>query len=217
MLIQWIHTCYRCKSLLLSYPDNNIQTSTSIFFSYNGAFDIARSVRNVSGRTPLRNVKLACNKHSDIACRGYTKHLFKNLISIVVVLPIIVIWYFKHKMIISQNHVMLTMDFHSANNISYLIKFIPVFVFSLIVSTHTRNWKMKRINDMDKSKNEREKVMESYTYFSNEVSDLSTLTQRPRYWWTLPPATNIRLVLSFFLALSVHNNFIIWNHFNQYT
>ena len=34
-----------------------------LFFVYNGAFDIARSVRNVSGCTLLRDVKLACNKH----------------------------------------------------------------------------------------------------------------------------------------------------------
>ena len=61
-----MHTCYLCKSLLLSYPDDNIPTSAAIFV-YNGAFDIARSVRNVSGCTLLRDVKLACNKHSDIA------------------------------------------------------------------------------------------------------------------------------------------------------
>ena len=42
-----------------SYPDDNIPT--------NGAVDIARSVRNVSDCTLLRDVKLACNKHSDIA------------------------------------------------------------------------------------------------------------------------------------------------------
>ena len=56
-------TFYRCKSLLLSYPDDNISTSVAIFV-YNGAFDIARSVRNVSGCTLLRNIKLACNKPS---------------------------------------------------------------------------------------------------------------------------------------------------------
>ena len=63
-----MHTCYLCKSLLLSYPDDNIPASAAIFV-YNGAFDIARSVRNVSGCTLLhvRDVKLACNKHSDIA------------------------------------------------------------------------------------------------------------------------------------------------------
>ena len=61
-----MHTCYLCKSLLLSYPDDNIPTFAAIFV-YNGAFDIARSVRNVSGCTLLRDVKLACNKHSDIA------------------------------------------------------------------------------------------------------------------------------------------------------
>ena len=55
LLIQWIHTCYQCKSLLLSYIDN-IPTSAAIFV-YNGAFDIARSVRNVSGCTLLRDVK----------------------------------------------------------------------------------------------------------------------------------------------------------------
>ena len=54
---------YRCKSLLHSYPDDNISTSAAIFV-YSGAFDIARSVRNVSGCTLLRNVKLACNKPS---------------------------------------------------------------------------------------------------------------------------------------------------------
>ena len=57
-----MHTC----SLLLSYLDDNIPTSAAIFV-YNGAFDIARSVRNVAGCTLLRDVKLACNKHSDIA------------------------------------------------------------------------------------------------------------------------------------------------------
>ena len=61
-----MHTCYLCKAVLLSYPDDNIPTSAAIFV-YNGAFDIARSVRNVSGCTLLRDVKLACNKHSDIA------------------------------------------------------------------------------------------------------------------------------------------------------
>ena len=45
-----MHTCYLCKSFLLSYPDDNIPTSAAIFV-YNGAFDIARSVRNVSGCT----------------------------------------------------------------------------------------------------------------------------------------------------------------------
>ena len=36
-------------------------------FVYNGAFDIARSVRNFSGCTLLRDVKLSCNEPSDIA------------------------------------------------------------------------------------------------------------------------------------------------------
>ena len=49
-----------------SYPDDNIPTSAAIFI-YNGAFDIARSVRNVSGCTLLLDVKLVCTKHSDIA------------------------------------------------------------------------------------------------------------------------------------------------------
>ena len=49
--------------LFLSYPDDNIPISAATFV-YNGAFDIARSV---SGCTLLRDVKLACNKHSDIA------------------------------------------------------------------------------------------------------------------------------------------------------
>ena len=44
LLIQLIFPFYRWKSLLLSYPDDNIPTSAAI-----GAFDIARSVRNVSG------------------------------------------------------------------------------------------------------------------------------------------------------------------------
>ena len=61
-----MHTCYLCKSLLLSYPDDNIPTSSAIFV-YSGAFKIARSVQNVSGCTLLRDVQLACNKHSDIA------------------------------------------------------------------------------------------------------------------------------------------------------
>ena len=61
-----MHTSYLCKSLLLSYPDDIIPTSAAIFV-YNGVFDIARSVWNVSGCTLLRDVKLACNKHSDIA------------------------------------------------------------------------------------------------------------------------------------------------------
>ena len=39
---------YLCKSLLLSYPEDNIPTSAAIFV-YSGAFDVARSVRNVSG------------------------------------------------------------------------------------------------------------------------------------------------------------------------
>ena len=61
-----MHTCYLCKSLLLSYPDDNIPTSPAIFV-YNGAFDIARTVQTVSGCTLLHDVKLACNKLSDIA------------------------------------------------------------------------------------------------------------------------------------------------------
>ena len=61
-----MNTCYLCKSLLLLYPDYNIPTSAAIFV-YNGAFDIARSVRNVSGCTLLSYVKLVCNQHSDIA------------------------------------------------------------------------------------------------------------------------------------------------------
>ena len=61
-----MHTCYLCKSLLLSYLDDNIPTSAAIFV-YNGAFDIVRSIRNVSGCTLLHDVKLACNKYSDIA------------------------------------------------------------------------------------------------------------------------------------------------------
>ena len=43
-----MHTCYPCKSFLISYPDDNIPTSAAIFV-YIGAFDIARSVRHVSG------------------------------------------------------------------------------------------------------------------------------------------------------------------------
>lgn len=50
-----------------------------------------------------------------------------------------------------------------------------------------------------------------HTYLSNVVSDLSTLTHRPKYRSIRPPATNIRLILSFFLPFSVHNNFIICN------
>ena len=61
-----MHTCYLCKPLPLSYPDDNIPTSAP-FFVYDGAFDIACSVRNVSGCTLLCDVKLACNKHSNIA------------------------------------------------------------------------------------------------------------------------------------------------------
>ena len=61
-----MHTCYLCKSLLLSYSDDNIPTAAAIFV-YNGAFDIAHSVWNVSGCILLRDVKLACNKQSDIA------------------------------------------------------------------------------------------------------------------------------------------------------
>ena len=51
-------------AMLLSYPGDNIPTSAAIFV-YNGAFDIARSVRNVLGCTLLRDVMLACNKHLD--------------------------------------------------------------------------------------------------------------------------------------------------------
>ena len=67
LLIQLIYTLdrYRCKSLLLSYTDDNIPTSAAIFV-YNGAFDIAHSVRNVSGCTLLRDVKLACNELANI-------------------------------------------------------------------------------------------------------------------------------------------------------
>ena len=61
-----MHTCYLCKSLLLSYSDDNIPTAAAIFV-YNGAFNIAHSVWNVSGCILLRDVKLACNKQSDIA------------------------------------------------------------------------------------------------------------------------------------------------------
>ena len=43
-----MHTCYPCKALLLSYPDDNIPTSAAIFV-YIGAFDIACSVRKVRG------------------------------------------------------------------------------------------------------------------------------------------------------------------------
>ena len=52
--------------MLLLYSDDNIPTFATIFV-YNGAFDIARSVRNVLGCTLLCDVKLASNKHSDIA------------------------------------------------------------------------------------------------------------------------------------------------------
>ena len=45
-------------SLLHSYPDDNIPTSTAIFV-YNGVFDIAISVWNVFGCTLLRDVELA--------------------------------------------------------------------------------------------------------------------------------------------------------------
>ena len=60
--------------MLLLYPDDNIPTSAA-FFVYNGAFDIARSVRNVSGCTLLRDVKLACNKHSDIAPQSLVSYM----------------------------------------------------------------------------------------------------------------------------------------------
>ena len=60
-----MHTCHRCKFLRLSYPYDNIPTSvgTSVF---NGAFDIARSVRRVLRCTLLRDLKFACNKHTVI-------------------------------------------------------------------------------------------------------------------------------------------------------
>ena len=44
-----------------------LTTTSAAVFVYNGAFYIARSVQNVLGCTLLRDVKLACNKHSDIA------------------------------------------------------------------------------------------------------------------------------------------------------
>ena len=50
----------------LTYHDDNIPTSAANFV-YNGAFDVARSGRNVSEYCLLRDVKLAYNKHSDIA------------------------------------------------------------------------------------------------------------------------------------------------------
>ena len=52
--------------MILPYPDDNIPTSAAIIV-YNSAFNIARSVRNVLGCTLLRDVKIACNKDSDIA------------------------------------------------------------------------------------------------------------------------------------------------------
>ena len=45
---------------------DNIPSTVAIFV-YNSAFDITRSVQNVSC-TLLHDVKLACNKHSDIEC-----------------------------------------------------------------------------------------------------------------------------------------------------
>ena len=59
MLIIEANHCFK-------YPDDRIPTSSAIFV-YNGAFVIARSVRNVSGCTLSRDVKLACNKPYDIA------------------------------------------------------------------------------------------------------------------------------------------------------
>ena len=53
-------------SLLLWYLEDNIPTSATIFV-YNGELNIARSVQNVSGCTLLCDVKLVCNKRSDIA------------------------------------------------------------------------------------------------------------------------------------------------------
>ena len=44
--------------IIASY-DDNIPTSADIFVN-NGAFDIARWVRKVSGYTLLRDIKLAC-------------------------------------------------------------------------------------------------------------------------------------------------------------
>ena len=57
------------KSILVidaNLSNDNILTSTTIFVN-NWAFYIACSVRNVLGYTLLHGVKLACNKHSDIA------------------------------------------------------------------------------------------------------------------------------------------------------
>ena len=51
------------------------------FFVYNGVFEIARSVRNVSGSTLSRDVKLVCNKHSDIVrnIRRFNYSIFISL------------------------------------------------------------------------------------------------------------------------------------------
>ena len=54
---QLIHTYYRCKKMLLSYLDDNIPTSTTIFV-YSSVFNIARSVRNISGCTLLHDVNV---------------------------------------------------------------------------------------------------------------------------------------------------------------
>ena len=52
--------------IIASFLSNdNILTSATIFVN-NGAFYIACSVWNVLGYTLLHDVKLACNKHSDI-------------------------------------------------------------------------------------------------------------------------------------------------------
>ena len=67
--VKWIlkiHTCYRCKSSLLSFPTTTLFLTSATIFVNNGAFYIACSVRNVLGYTLLHDVKLACNKHSDI-------------------------------------------------------------------------------------------------------------------------------------------------------
>ena len=70
-------------SLLSWWQHSNIWA----IFVYNGAFDIALSVQNVSGYTLLRDVKWACNKHSDIArlhylvlCRFYYSLFIRYII-----------------------------------------------------------------------------------------------------------------------------------------
>ena len=64
--------------MLRLYTDDIIPAPAAIFV-YNGAFDIARSIRNVSGCTIKRDVKLACNKHSDIAPDGALRKLHLHL------------------------------------------------------------------------------------------------------------------------------------------